>query len=117
MPIIAITIGLAVLGLLVVFIAVNRQGKGSVAPNYRTLFILGMIWLPAGFATENPAFWVMGLFFLIIGLANRDKWEEERKWSELSPAERQIRFVLLVGLTLLLVVGVGFFFLAKSGGL
>jgi hypothetical protein len=113
-PIIAIAVGLVALGLLLVAIAVYRHREGRGEPNYRALFAMGIIWLPVGIAMGNPGLWGMGFVFLIIGLVNRDKWGEERKWSDLSPTERRIKLVLLFGLTLLLIVGIAFYFLTKS---
>jgi hypothetical protein len=49
--------------------------------NYRALFVIGITFLGAGTAlaaSVNSGFYgltAMGLIFMIIGLANRDKWE------------------------------------------
>ena len=49
--------------------------------NYRGLFVIGITFLGAGTAlaaSVNPGFYgltAMGLIFMVIGLANRDKWE------------------------------------------
>ena len=107
--------GLALLGLVIFAVNAYRHRGESREPNYRAFFVMGITWLPIGIATDNYAFSFMGLAFLIIGLANRDKWKDEKKWSDLSPSERNIRLVLVGGLMLLLVIGVAAYLLAKAG--
>ena len=54
------------------------RAKGSDAPhqtNYRALFVIGISWIPIGLATENNAFSILGLIFMLSGWANRDKWD------------------------------------------
>jgi len=54
------------------------RAKGSDAPhktNYRALFVVGISWIPIGLATENNVFWILGLFFMLTGWTNRDKWD------------------------------------------
>jgi hypothetical protein len=112
--ILSILIGIAVLAVLfaVIFIARNRGQR--IEPDYRVFFILGITWLPLGIATDNPGFLGMGAVFMAIGLANRSKWKEEPKWSELSPEKRRIKLFIIGGLTVLLLAGIAFFLLAKS---
>ena len=43
--------------------------------NYRALFIVGLSWIPIGLATGERVFWILGAVFLMVALANRDKWE------------------------------------------
>ncbi len=111
-PVFMIIIALLVI-FVVVFLINKKKGK-KTEPNYRVFFILGITWLPIGIATDNSSLWVMGVAFLIVGLANRDKWKEEPKWSELSPMRRKIMLSLVIGLTVLLLAGIVFYFLAKS---
>jgi hypothetical protein len=107
-PTVAILVGLLALGLLVTAIVVKRRHRATFAPDYRALFIMGAVWIPAGMAVENPGLWGMGLVFLLVGLANRGKWSERKAWSALSPVERRIKLLLLIGLVLLLVLSVAF---------
>jgi hypothetical protein len=58
-----------------VFIWKKRVGIGDREPDYRVFFIIGLAFFPIGIATRNPGLWGMGLIFLILGVANRDKWE------------------------------------------
>jgi len=107
--------GLTLLGLVIFAIIAYRRRGERTEPNYRVFLVMGITWLPLGIATGNPGFWAMGLVFLIIGLANRDKWKDEKKWSDLSPRDRNMRLVLVGGLTLLLVVGVVAYLPARAG--
>jgi len=71
------------LGFIVYLIVQKRKNtEGLQQINYKTFFILGACFLPAGIAislsSDYNAFSVLsglGLIYLIIGLKNRDKWE------------------------------------------
>jgi hypothetical protein len=106
---------LILLGLVIFAIFAYRHRGESREPNYRVFFVMGITWLSIGIVTDNSGLWAMGLVFLIIGLANRDKWKDEKKWSDLSPNERNIRLAVVGGLTLLLVVGVVAMLLTRGG--
>jgi hypothetical protein len=110
----AILIGLLALVLLVVLLAVKHRRGEPLTTDYRALAVMGMLWVPVGVAIDNPGIWGMGLVFLIIGLANRHRWEEQRTWSDLSPLEQRTRLMLLAGLALLLGVGLAVFFWQRS---
>jgi hypothetical protein len=113
-PIVAITIALTLVALLAVaFVFYWRKGEG-LETDYRLFFILGIVWLPLGIATDNPGFWGMGAVFLIVGLVNRDKWKEAGKWAGLSPSERSVNLLVLLGLLLAFALAVAAFFLTRS---
>ena len=91
--ILLITIGLFVLGILVIWAAwKKRKGEEQKTSIYRSLFILGVTFLPLGviyevvffisdakvFLALGLAFMAMGISYLAIGLANRSKWKENR---------------------------------------
>jgi hypothetical protein len=105
-PWIAITIGLIIVGLLVGFIVFYRKRKEGMEPDYRTIFTMGIIFLPLGIASENSAFFIMSMVFIAIGLLNRSKWKDEPKWSELPTDKRRLKLVLMGGLALLVLVGI-----------
>jgi asparagine N-glycosylation enzyme membrane subunit Stt3 len=64
-------------------------------------------WLPLGIALKNPAFFIMGVVFMIVGLANRKKWKDPwDDWKGLSKKERNLRLVVIVGLLAVLLLGV-----------
>jgi uncharacterized membrane protein YfcA len=87
----AIAVILIVVGILVAFVAWRRRKEGKLAePNYRAFFVMGIVWVPVGmvfmfifflsdipFVIGMPLF-AMGLVYLTIGLANRDRWKTNR---------------------------------------
>lgn len=84
--------------------------------DYRTLFILGIVWLPLGIATDNKAFLVVSLILLVLSLANRKEWNKnDRSWKDLSLKQKNIKLVIVGVLFLILIIGVVFFFLAERG--
>ncbi|MCP4142885.1 MAG: hypothetical protein GY755_21795 [Chloroflexi bacterium] len=97
---------------LVVFLIVRKKGA-NVEPDYRLFFILGITWLPLGISTDNTAFLAMGAIFMITGLANRDKWKEQAKWSELSPEKKRTKLIIVIGLTVFLLLGIGAYILSN----
>jgi len=56
-----------------------------------------MTWFPLGIVfyktTRNIGFLVMGLIFLIIGLANKDRWKESQA---VNPQKRKIIIGLMI---------------------
>jgi amino acid transporter len=77
------------LGLLMAWMFWKKKKEGKLEePNYRSFYIMGIIWIPFGivlmvvyFILQIPFFvgiplFALGLIFLIIGLANRDKWKK-----------------------------------------
>jgi uncharacterized membrane protein len=100
--------------LLIVGLAVFILKKDKTyEPDYRVFFIIGITWLPLGIATDNTAFLAMGAIFMVLGLANRDKWKEQENFSEMNPDKRRFKIILIVGLTLLLLIGAAAYFLAR----
>jgi hypothetical protein len=105
--------------LLIVFalgVLVYKNRKTGMMPDYRSFFILGVIWMPIGFVADNPAFWIIGLAFIAIGLINRDKWKEARSWSELSPSERRLKLVMIVVLGALVLLSLALYLLPMIMG-
>jgi uncharacterized membrane protein YidH (DUF202 family) len=111
LPWILITIvtALIVFGLAIVFAFKMKEKKQE--PDYRTFFILGVTWIPLGIATENYAFCVIGVAFMIIGLLNKDKWKEPVKFSKLKPEQRRYKILVMVSLGLLVLLGLVAFLL------
>ncbi len=70
-PIIAVL----VVALLVVALWQRRKNLGK-RPEYKTFFILGIVWLIMGITTDNSAFTILGLIFVIAGATNKDKWKK-----------------------------------------
>ena len=89
-----------------------KKGE-KIEPDYRTLFIIGTTWLPLGLAMNNSFFWIMSLVLMGVGLSNKDKWRDHKKWKELDQKERSLKMTIIVVLGILLLVGVGAFFWVK----
>jgi Gpi18-like mannosyltransferase len=75
---------LVIIGIIATLIVWKKREKDEYEePNYQTFFILGITFLPMGIIFMiiiGPAFIAftgMGLCYLAIGLANRDKWRKE----------------------------------------
>lgn len=105
---VAVTIALLLVS---VFVLKSSDGKRKI--DYRTLFILGVVWIPIGLAIGNHIVWIIGLALLTIGLMKKDKWEKQKPLSELDTSERKLRVALLIGLSLFLIAGVIFYFLNR----
>ena len=113
-PIIAISI-LVVLVVLLGVVFIMRRQKGEMPEtDYRVFFILGIAWLPLGIATDNPAFWGMGAVFLIVGLANRDKWQDETKLSNLTLSKNRTLLLVLIGLAVLLLISLAAYLIVRG---
>lgn len=82
--ILSVVVGILVItGVIALVVWKKRKEQPSAEPDYRVFFIIGICWFPLGvvfMSTDNPAgyvFFVLGLVYLVIGLANRDKWKKE----------------------------------------
>jgi drug/metabolite transporter (DMT)-like permease len=83
-----LVIGIVVTLLLVVVLRKRKREGKAEETDYRAFFIMGVAFLPTGFAMMIVYFLVeipfevglplfaLGLIYLIIGLANRDKWKK-----------------------------------------
>jgi uncharacterized membrane protein YidH (DUF202 family) len=107
-----IVVALIIIGL-AIFIAITQKSRKET-PNYRSWFFIGLCWIPVGIATKNPAFLAIGAIFTVIGLVNKNKWKEEKKWSDLTPAEKRLKIILLSVVAILLIAGVVVFFLQRN---
>ena len=100
---IVVLVAIIILGVFAYFASKAKKGKKQ-EPDYRTFFILGICWIPLGFATDNHIFSIVGAAFLVLGLANKDKWKESSK-RKLTKEERKFRLQILIGLGVLMVLG------------
>ena len=96
-----------------IFVLARKKGQ-KMETDYRAFFTMGIIWLPIGIATKNPGLWGLGAVFMVAGLANRDKWKEEPKWSDLDPDARRTKLIVIGGLTVLLLAGLVYYILANN---
>ena len=77
---------LVVLGIIVALVVLKKRKEGKPQEtNYQAFFFIGICFLGVGtvfMTTINPGFLGftgLGLVYMIIGLANRDKWSKEKK--------------------------------------
>ncbi len=108
-----VSIAAVVVLIAVVFIVLAAKGKiVQREPDYRMLFIFGVIWIPIGFSINNPGFWVIGLVLMVVGLANKDKWKSQPRFSELPRAQRNFKIAALILLGLIVAAGLVAWYLA-----
>jgi len=78
---------LVLVGIIVTIVVLKKKKDGKIEePNYQAFFSFGIIWIPIGIVfmiTIHPAagmaFVAMGIVYMAIGLANRDKWEKKEE--------------------------------------
>ena len=78
---------MVVIGLLLTILVLKKKKEGKIGePNYQVFFSIGFVWIPCGVVlmiTINPAlgvvFMILGLLYIAIGLANRDKWKNKEE--------------------------------------
>ena len=75
----------AIVGVFVLLVMRKKKKEGTYKdPDYRAFFVMGICFLPMGiiFTTSvNGGFMgitALGLIYMIIGLANRDKWKNNK---------------------------------------
>ena len=85
-----LVIGIVVTLLMVMVLRKRKRERKTGETDYRAFFIMGVAFLPTGLAmmivyffAEIPfeiglPLFALGLIYLIIGLANRDKWHKNQ---------------------------------------
>jgi hypothetical protein len=101
-----------VVALALVWYFINR--KSGCGFDYYSMFVIGLIWIPLGFALKLPELGIVGIIMFIYGLLNKKKWRKRCMWVDLSKADKWVRVVILIVLILLLALGV--YFMLKGGG-
>ncbi len=112
---IAVLVVLIILGILAIIIA----KKNKRPTDYYALFMIGLIWCGAGIpmavSSKNYALPAMGFIFMIIGLANRKKWKENRRtWDQLDKKERKSKLIIIIILGALILAGLVAYFLTNN---
>ena len=88
------------LGVLAVFMF--KKGKFKTDEiDYRTHFIIGIVWIPLGIALDMTAFWALGLVFMAVGLVNYKKWGKPVKMTK---KQQKIRTWIIIGLVIAVVL-------------
>ncbi len=79
-----------------IFIFLVAKGKITQSePDYRTLFMVGIIFLPMGLGRENRIFLLLSFAFITIGLINKKKWKKELKFGDLPSGKKKFKIVIL----------------------
>ncbi|MFC2143682.1 hypothetical protein ACFLQN_04765 [Candidatus Aenigmatarchaeota archaeon] len=114
--ILMIVIGLVVIGLVVVFLIWKKQGKISQQTDYRAFFYIGIVWTIIGsfamffYEAEFSPLFIIGLVFLAIGAANKNKWNKKIKYT---PQQKKLlRLSIVLGVLVLAVGLVAYFLIA-----
>jgi hypothetical protein len=75
----------AVFGIIVAFVVLKKRKEGKLREtNYQAFFVMGICFLGLGIVfttTINSGFFgfaILGLAYMSIGLANRDKWQKKK---------------------------------------
>ena len=99
--------------LLVLFVVLFVKRKEKRPPDYYMLFIMGIISIPFGIASGNPGFSLAGLVLMIIGLANKDKWEKNRlDWRKQWKEGGKVALLVALAVAVLFVLGILAFWLS-----
>ena len=109
--------GLAILIIAVAILTIilNLKPKGK-SVDYRSLFIMGIIWAFAGLIIKNWPFSGLGGFFILISLINHSKWEKNKKnWNHLSSEEKRLVLAMIIILGLLVLSGLVVLLLVNNG--
>ncbi len=101
-------------GILAILFIKGEEGKHKV--DYYSLFLMGLIWMAVGIPLGITALWALGIVFFIAGAANKDKWKKNRMdWKKITKKQRDILYIAIAMLFLLLVAGIIVFWLKNSG--
>lgn len=119
LPWIIIAVGALLILLIVAFIVLLFNKKiPHREPDYQTWFWLGICWLgagiPLGTTSNNWGISFMGLVFMILGLANKNKWKKNHvKWKDLKPLEKKFKTWIIVVLGIIVLAGLVAFFIVE----
>jgi hypothetical protein len=113
---ISIAVAIVVLGVLAILFVRAKEGKHEV--DYYSLFIMGLIWIAVGIPMNNSALWIIGIVFFTLGIVNKDKWKKNKmNWKKMNKRQKNILYISIAMLFLLLVAGIIMFWLTKAGKL
>ena len=80
-----IVAALVVIGFTLTLVVFKKHKQGEMGePNYQAFFVMGISFLALGIilsSSTSPAFYGfvgMGIIYMVIGLANRDKWKKKK---------------------------------------
>jgi len=94
---------LLLLAVIVLFFIFLKNGR-KAAPNHKAIFSIGLLWTIVGITLHNYLISILGLIFLIYGLANREKWTNAKAWGDFTKKEKYIKAFAIAVLVLTLFV-------------
>ena len=111
-----ILISVLVLLIILGVIAFFMRKKEKQPIDYYNWYIIGLVWLPLGIIFQMHFFFILGLVFMGVGLANKDKWKANRRTrKDMTPEQRKFQMILIIALGVLLVLGIVAFLLVEKG--
>ncbi len=116
-PWIMISIGVLIVLLGIVAFILFKKGKRH-EPDYYNFFIIGVIWTAFGIIFYDGMFFflLMGIVFMVLGLANKDKWKKNhRTWKQLSKSEKKFKIIIFILLGIGVLAGLVLWFLYGKG--
>ena len=122
------TISWIIFGLIVALVVIMilsfklKKGK-KLRPDYYSLFIMGVIWLPAGILMRifipnsiGNVFLALGAIYFVIGLMHKDEWRNNhRGWEQASKKEKKLKIILLIVLGFIVLAGMVIVLLISKG--
>lgn len=110
--IVGIAVAIALLG--IVFALRLKRKEWKHETDYKAFFWMGLVWVLFGvpytiiFEYTMNFFLIMGIVFLAIGAANRDKWDSKTR---LTAEQKKIRMIAIAAGVVALAIGALAFFL------
>jgi hypothetical protein len=87
--------------------------QGQVVPNYRAMFVSGLLFIPMALST-NLGLLAVGMVLSVVGWRNRDKWGRHTRWADYPPALKRLKLAFAGGLGTL-AVSVAIFLIISNG--
>lgn len=113
-----LTVGIMFLGVILAALVLARAllaDKESL-PDYYSLLVIGIVWFAVGLPLNNFGLSGMGAIFVVVSLANRDRWGEGQKsWGLMDTKEKSLRFFALVFLCALVFAGGAILYAVSQG--
>ncbi|MDP2628453.1 MAG: hypothetical protein Q8P15_00980 [Nanoarchaeota archaeon] len=102
--ILAVAIIVIIMGILTIVLNLKSKDKKV---DYHALFIMGVIWFLVGVIMGNNFFAGIGLTFMVIGLVENSKWEENKKnWNRIDKHQKKLVLAMIIVLGLLVLAGI-----------
>lgn len=107
----------AIFGVLIIILMLSAffiRKKYPHPIDYYAFFVMGLFWIIIGLLfillDKNYTFFLMGVLFAIFGFVYRDKWKKNRvRWKHLKKPEKIIQIILFSLLAFVIVAGIIFF--------